>query len=265
MDYLNELVLKKELVLVNNSKMMETDKDIKEHDNRKILDEIISVYVSTNDKKKKIELEERFSIEVDKTFIKNYSSEKFGEYVLLMIDKMLTKHFFSGYTQEYKDDFKVDAIEKIFKYKHNFNPLFISERSGNRVKAFAYITQIIFQSFFSVINKHKQNREKMKNIEFVSNSLLMECSVSDELLTNVMESTYVGEDEKIDEYFVSSYNDIKFILFNVDGKHISITYSGDSMPLDFYENEILKIKDDLGIETLVIKQDDTKDDGDDEW
>ena len=93
------------------------------------------------------------------------SYERFGEIILLMVKKILTKPQFSGYT--YKDDFYSDAIYKILKYLHNFDHLKISERTGQTVNAFAYISQIIHNSIIFIINS--KNKEKQKIQEYIKN------------------------------------------------------------------------------------------------
>jgi len=105
-------------------------------------------------KAKIIELSER-------TCSDNKSYERFGEIVLLMIKKILTKPNFSGYS--YKDEFYSDAVYKILKYLNNFNHLKISERSGTYVNAFAYISQIMFNSIIYIINTKNKEKDKLDN------------------------------------------------------------------------------------------------------
>lgn len=94
------------------------------------------------------------------TRIDPQSYERFGEIILLMIKNILKKPQFSGYT--YKDDFYSDAVYKILKYLHNFNHLLISERTGLKVNAFAYISQIIHNSILFIINTKKKAVENHK-------------------------------------------------------------------------------------------------------
>lgn len=60
---------------------------------------------------------------------------------------------FFAYT--YKDDMRCEALLTVLKYLHNFN----EEKSQN---PFAYITQIIYNSFRMYINKQKKH-SKIKN------------------------------------------------------------------------------------------------------
>ena len=100
------------------------------------------------------------------TTVDQVSYERFGAIILLMIEKILTKPNFSGYT--YHDEFYSDAIHKILKYLHNFNHNLKSKRTGQPVNAFAYISQIIHNSVIYVINSKKKERDnfnKLKEIE----------------------------------------------------------------------------------------------------
>lgn len=78
----------------------------------------------------------------------------------LMIDRILTKPQFSGYT--YTDEFHSDAQFKIFRYITNFDHKKISRISGDFVNAFAYVTQIIHNSIIYVISTNKKHRERIK-------------------------------------------------------------------------------------------------------
>jgi len=96
----------------------------------------------------------------EKTEIDHDSNERFGTIILLMIKAILTKPNFSGYT--YKTDFYSDAIYKILRYLHNFDHTLISKISGKKVNAFAYISQIIFNSIIYIINTKKKERDNIK-------------------------------------------------------------------------------------------------------
>lgn len=85
------------------------------------------------------------------------SYNRFGVIIMLMVKKILTKPQFSGYS--FKDDFYSDSVYKILKYLENFDHTLISERSGQPVNAFAYISQIIHNSIIYVIGVHKKERD----------------------------------------------------------------------------------------------------------
>jgi hypothetical protein len=108
----------------------------------------------------------------EQTKIDDESYEQFGNIILLMISKILTKPNFSGYT--YKDEMYSDAIHKILKYLHNFDHTMISEHSGQLVNSFAYISQIIHNSVIYIINTKKKEMNNIKNqvsMEIVNHSL----------------------------------------------------------------------------------------------
>lgn len=91
------------------------------------------------------------------------SKEKFGQMLLLMIKNMATMPSFSGYTENWKTDFYSNAIEKTLLYVHNFDEDLLSKRTGDKSKAFAYVTQICFNAFVNVINIRKAESEFIKD------------------------------------------------------------------------------------------------------
>jgi len=221
------------------------EEDDKEYDNRELLNSIIHDYDNETYNVRKGEIEENFTKEVTKTKIRNYTKEVFGEQVLMLIHNLLKKHCFSGYTQEYKEDFAIDAIEKIFKYSHNFDPTKISERSGKRVKAFAYLTQITTQAFISVINKKNDDKRRAKDYDVVSYSSMYDDKFVDKLFQEDNSSKYI-EEEIIDaEYFIKDIEEVFDILSKANNKYknIKITYTEEikNIPLATY-NLIMKAK-----------------------
>jgi hypothetical protein len=165
-NYTSELELKSLLIRIKN-----TRQDIGiQKDNTKI-NKYIKLHTKINNKKydypakRNIELSEKTSVD-KKTY------ERFGEVILLMIKNILKKPQFSGYT--YRDDFYSDAIYKILKYLCNFNHKLISERTGQPVNSFAYISQIIHNSILFIINTKKKENDNLKkqiSIENVSHNL----------------------------------------------------------------------------------------------
>lgn len=135
--YLNEEDLKNELILVKKTERLKhlskketlTDEEIAEKN--QLLEEGINP---------------------------NYKRTKFGEMLLLLINKILTQPKFSSYS--YKDEFISNAIEKVFLYGiTNFNPDKLSKVNNKPVKAFAYLTQIITNSIIATINAKKAEKE----------------------------------------------------------------------------------------------------------
>ena len=93
----------------------------------------------------------------EQTKIDTRSFNHFGSIVMQMINGIIHKPQFSGYT--YRDDFYSDACYKIIKYIDNFDHNIISRTTGKKVSAFAYVTQIIHRSIIFIINSKKHDLE----------------------------------------------------------------------------------------------------------
>lgn len=93
----------------------------------------------------------------------NVSKEKFGQMLLLMIKNLATMPSFSGYSENWKTDFFSNAIEKTLLYLNNFDEKLLSKRTGERSKAFAYVTQICFNAFVNIINIRKKEDAFLKD------------------------------------------------------------------------------------------------------
>lgn len=163
-NYTCELELKSLLIRIKNDRLY----DLPKQKNNQI-NKYIKWYKSITNKKYddykkftrvKNKLRNKIIELSEKTSIDDKSYERFGAIVLLMIKNILRKPQFSGYT--YKDEFYSDAVYKILKYLNNFDHKIISEKSGNPVNAFAYISQIIHNSIIFVINTKKKEQEKIK-------------------------------------------------------------------------------------------------------
>lgn len=95
------------------------------------------------------------------------SKENFGIMILKIVNKLSTRGNFAGYTESYKQDFYSNSLEKILSYAlNNIDLEMISPRSNERVKVFAYLTQIAMNAFIEVINKRKAE-QKMINEQIV--------------------------------------------------------------------------------------------------
>lgn len=163
-NYTCELELKSLLIRIKNDRLYDFPKQKNNQINK-----YIKWYKSITDKKYddykkfakvKNKLRNKIIELSEKTSIDEKSYERFGAIILLMIKNILRKPQFSGYT--YKDEFYSDAVYKILKYLNNFDHKIISEKSGNPVNAFAYISQIIHNSIIFVINTKKKEQEKIK-------------------------------------------------------------------------------------------------------
>ena len=163
-NYTSELELKSLLIRIKNKRAGVPD----DKDNVKI-NKYIKWHTAVNTKKydfpskrniTKAKLKDKIIVLSESTASDQKSYERFGEIILLMIKNILKKPQFSGYT--YKDDFYSDAVYKILKYLHNFDHKMISDRTGNAVNAFAYISQIIHNSIIAIINTKKKEQDNLK-------------------------------------------------------------------------------------------------------
>jgi len=122
--------------------------------------------------KEKIQENSTGSLKQDKELLKyvndlvltsNPSKERFGIILLLMIKNLRTMPSFSGYSENWATDFFSNAVEKTLLYLNNFDERLLSKRTGDRSKAFAYVTQICFNAFVNIINIRKKESEFLKD------------------------------------------------------------------------------------------------------
>ena len=57
-----------------------------------------------------------------------------------------------------------DAIENCCRYCHNYNPDYVSPRTGKKINAFNYITQFVYYAFIRRIKIEKKEMEKTNKI-----------------------------------------------------------------------------------------------------
>jgi len=166
----------------------------------------------------------------EKVNIDKVSYEKFGEIILLMIKRILTKPQFSGYT--YRDDFYSDAIYKILKYNYNFNHKLISKISNQPVNAFAYISQIIHNSVLYIINTKKKEQIRINSqvsLEILNHNL----DIKDYEKNN--NSKYLNEDHesriehvvKLDIIPNSIIDEVKLLREKFPDDYIKLIYPDD--------------------------------------
>ena len=91
-------------------------------------------------------------------------SENLGDMFLQVAKNLSNKSNFIGYT--WKDEMISEAVLTCVKYSKNFNP----EKSKN---AFAYITQICYNSFINYIKKQKKH-SSIKQHLYDKKDLVME-------------------------------------------------------------------------------------------
>ena len=129
-NYTNELELKSLLIRIKNTRIADgtvstsvtnprNDKEtIKKNDQiKKYIKWYIRILNSKSKSSKSLSVQKHLKQKVvelsEKCLIDTSSYNRFGQIILLMINRIMTKPQFSGYT--YKDDFTSDAVFKILK------------------------------------------------------------------------------------------------------------------------------------------------------
>ena len=174
-DYTNELELKSLLIRIKNTRLADgTTKtsqtnvrsDEETIQKNKIVNKYIKWYTAIlakkfkNSKKAKDvqnHLKEKIILLSENVLIDKISYEKFGAIIIKMVNHIMTKGQFRGYS--YQDDFVSDSVFKILKYLDNFDHTKISKISNQPVNAFAYISQIIHNAILFVIIKKKKEQD----------------------------------------------------------------------------------------------------------
>ena len=243
-DYTSNLELKSLLIRLKNHKF-----NIGTEDKNNYINRLINVHTKLSAKKytdssKKTKLKKKLNLRIvelsEKTRTDKKSYEKFGSIILLMIKNILKKSQFSGYT--YRDDFYSESIYNIMRYFHNFDHTLISERTGQPVNAFSYITQIIHNSIIFVLNlKKKESTKLLKEVgtEMVNHNL----QLKNYAITN--NSTYeIEKSEKIEIIKLKKSSNLVQEIKNIaknssDFDKIEVIYSKDYR-ISFEEYEQLK-------------------------
>lgn len=191
---------------------------------------ITNIYCSEDELKQEI-----LKLQKDPTLKKT----KFGEMVLKIVTKLLTKTNFSGYSTSWKNDMISNAIEKIMLYSiYNYDENKISKINNEKVKAFAYITQIANNAFIEVINKRKQDQ----NITF--ELLKYEDGYSIMRYKNLAENSNINKKQSNNNTFKKIYDFeilISPLLYNKN-KNIHYIMSGSNKNKDIiniYDIELL--------------------------
>lgn len=179
-DYTNEVELKSLAIREKNKKL---NLGIVDDNLNKEINNKIKEFIKTKNSDLKNEI---ISLS-EKVQISEESHSKFGELILLMIKKILTKPNFSGYS--YADDFCSDSCYRVLKYIHNFDHTLKSKINGQYVSCFSYITQIIHNSIIAIIN------EKNKNEKNIEEYIKMHNESYGIIETPNRESTYINNNE----------------------------------------------------------------------
>ena len=211
-DYTCELELKSLLIREKNSKLELQNNSIRTN---KRINELINLFVKLNTDKFQKSLNSKkvksLQNKIKDTIIKRSelvsidrnSHERFGEIILLMIKNILKKPNFSGYT--WKEDFYSDATYRVLKYLHNFNHTKTSEKTGQSVNAFSYISQIIHNSIVYIINTNNQ-----------------EIDITDKLSQTEGEELGIEKVKTLDKTSISEKINEKFIIQKQDLSNASL-------------------------------------------
>lgn len=211
-DYTCELELKSLLIREKNSKLELQNNSIRTN---KRINELINLFVKLNTDKFQKSLNSKkvksLQNKIKDTIIKRselvsidrFSHERFGEIILLMIKNILKKPNFSGYT--WKEDFYSDATYRVLKYLHNFNHTKTSEKTGQSVNAFSYISQIIHNSIVYIINTNNQ-----------------EIDITDKLSQTEGEELGIEKVKTLDKTSISEKINEKFIIQKQDLSNTSL-------------------------------------------
>lgn len=177
MNYANELELKSLIIRIKNSRIkyntIKTKKSIEDNSEQNVkknkrIEKYVRWYISLeNNKNNKNVKDVRKKIEdtvirlSEQCLIDHENYERFGNLILLIIKHFLSQGKFSGYS--YYSEFVSDATNKILLYLDNFDHTKISKITNQKVSAFSYITQIIFNSVLFIINKNKKDQEYIQH------------------------------------------------------------------------------------------------------
>ncbi len=174
-----------------------------------------------------------------KGFKRKHSKEKFGTMILMIVERLAKKSNFAGYT--WKDDFYSNALEKILSYAlTNIDLDMISKRSKQRVKIFAYITQISSNAFLEVINQRKQEQTDMmeKIIPFED----FYAHVKQYYNPVYDKKEEIKEDAKVKLRYVESDEGIKLVRKGLKSDRIIGDFTSVYDILSRYRNKVDKIE-----------------------
>jgi DNA-directed RNA polymerase specialized sigma24 family protein len=92
----------------------------------------------------------------------NADKTEFATQCMLIIKNLRKRPQFSGYSNNWAEDYVSNSIYKMLKYIHNFDHTRISKITGDPVSPFAYLTQIAKAAFIEVIVKRKNEESHIK-------------------------------------------------------------------------------------------------------
>lgn len=174
----------------------------------------------------------------EQTPIDHRNYERFGAIIMEMVRHILTKPQFRGYT--YYDDFMSDSVFKILKYLDNFNHTIISKRSGEPVKAFAYISQIIQNSIIYIISKNKKEQDFIKQ--------QISIQTNNDNLLETWETAKPKKQEK--EYTVKAKNIVQRIYALLDQEKEYLKDINNTLVIRCSESDDIDIDELCAIESI---------------
>lgn len=224
-DYTNEVELKSLVIREKNKALGEGTEG-----NNALINDLIKEYI----KNKSTQLRDTI-IELSKqTTIDSASHERFGEIILLMIRRILTKPNYSGYS--WTDEFYSNSCYRVFKYIHNFDCDKVSKKTGQSVSAFSYITQIIMMSILEVINKF--NKIKSENEKIALNQSIELGIETSQNQSTLVEDATLAKDIIIDYEFKSLSDELRKIV-ETQTEDVNVYYPKSYM-ITFDEYAVIK-------------------------
>ena len=176
--YIAEPVLNSELVMINNSKLLQKDQSLFNEEYipkiETLRNEFIRLESLTDNGATGLQKQKRvIRDEIRDLSVKTYTNRDnniFGSMITLIVDKIASRPQFSNYT--FITEMKSLAIEHILKYTYKFDPYRQSLISGQYASAFAYISTIAFHAFIATINRFNKEQSKAKEAWIQKNKLI---------------------------------------------------------------------------------------------
>ena len=103
---------------------------------------------------------------------KDSPKDRFSVLITRIVYNLAKVPSFKGYSNNWKVDFYSNAISKAFLSPITFDDNLLSKRTGKKIKAFAYITQIAFNAFKEIINIRKKDEKILKKVISLESSLV---------------------------------------------------------------------------------------------
>lgn len=118
-------------------------------------------------------------------------TNKLGEMLMSIGNKLLNHSSFRNYPKELKEDMLMFGLEKLIKGLKNYNFEFNN--------SFAYCTQVFWNAYLTIINKHyKQLNIKKDLMKKLSSELETYQGISTSSALSKCIKTYLGEDVSLD-------------------------------------------------------------------